>query len=56
MHIPSPTLLEINIPYIDRKNCRKIFDIEEGYQEYLTIDKFCSIRHPGNEISLKDIY
>lgn len=44
----SPTLLEIKLPFISRRNCLDFFPSD--FQRYLTIDKFCAGAKTGNLI------
>jgi hypothetical protein len=44
----SPVLLETTLPYIDHNSCRDMYT--NGFQIFLTVDKFCAGSALGNTI------
>jgi len=38
--VVSSVLLEANIPYIDHRTCRNMY--QNGFQIFVTVDKFCA--------------
>ncbi|XP_060874108.1 uncharacterized protein LOC132947887 isoform X2 [Metopolophium dirhodum] len=47
--IESSILVEASLPYIDHNSCRDMYT--NGFQKYVTIDKFCAGSESGQEVS-----
>jgi len=48
--VQSPILLEASLSYIDHSSCRNMYS--NGFEPFVTVDKFCAGSEAGNKIIL----
>lgn len=42
--------MEASLPYIDRITCKKLYERNIEFKDFLTLDKFCAGSKSGNKI------
>lgn len=51
----STEILNVTLPYIDSKTCRELYTNTNGFDRYITKDKFCAGSIGGNKKKKKQV-